>query len=134
MDDIIDELRELNEGIPTPLQLPEHDDLVVIQEQLLISLPDEYKEFLLTVSDVVCGTIEPATVMDSQSHLHLPEMAAHAWDIGVSRELIPICEKNGDFYCIEQDGEIVFWSQGELTGEHWDSIWHWVTEVWLGTR
>ena len=68
MEEVIDLLREHNCPIPVPLPLPEMDDLVEVQEQILISLPDEYKEFLLEVSDVVYGKIEPATVTDSSSH------------------------------------------------------------------
>ena len=63
MQDIIDMLRERNEDVPIPLELPDEDDLVIIQEEILIHLPDDYKQFLMLVSDVICGTIEPATGM-----------------------------------------------------------------------
>ena len=130
MDEVIELLREHNEPIPVPLPLPEMDDLVEVQEQILISLPDEYKEFLLEVSDVVYGKIEPATVTDSSSHTYLPELAAQAWHDGLPREYIPICGVNGDYYCIDEYGEIRFW-QGEFTDQEWPSIWHWAKEVWL---
>lgn len=134
MEDIVDQLREFNEDIPVPLELPDRDDLVLVEEQLLISLPADYKEFLLTVSDVVCGAIEPATAMDPQSHVYLPEMASLAWDIGVPRELIPVCELNGNYYCIQQDGEIVYWTPAGLTEEVWESIWDWAQDIWIGSR
>lgn len=133
MEDVIELLRERNETVPVPLDLPDVDDLVVIQEELLIHLPYDYKEFLLTVSDVICGSIEPATVADPQSHTHLPDIAAQAWDIGVPRYLIPICEHRGNYYCIAQDGEVSLWTpETEGEGEEtWNSIWQWAREVWL---
>ena len=91
MEDVIERLREENEPVPVPLELPDEDLLVEIEEELLISLPPEFREFLLTVSDVVYGRIEPVTVTDPQSHTYLPEVAATAWDEGLPREYIPLC-------------------------------------------
>ena len=82
MDDVIDMLRERHDGGLVALELPDEDRLVEIEEQLLISLPGDYKEFLLNASDIVCGSLEPATVMDDYAHNFLPEMAANAWDQG----------------------------------------------------
>jgi hypothetical protein len=131
MDELIDQLREKNEPIPTPLELPDSDQLVEIEEQLLISLPAEYREFLLTVSDVVYGSLEPATVTDPQSHTYLPELAAEAWNQGLPRELIPICAHDHGYYCIGQDGNVLYWQGGDLTEDEWESIWYWVRDVWL---
>ncbi len=131
MEDIIELLRERNIEVPVPLDLPSEDDLVEIEEQILISLPDEYKLFLLEVSDVVCGSIEPATVVDAMSHTFLPELAAHAWDLGMPREYIPICEHSNGFYCITQEAEILLWQRGGEIIDEWPSIWNWAKEVWL---
>lgn len=132
MEDIIELLREGNEDVPAPLELPDEDDLVVVQEQILIHLPDEYKTFLLEVSDVIVGTLEPATVTDEHSHTYLPEITATAWDLGMPRELIAICETPDGYYCVEQDGNIRFWSHSEgLIQDEWPSIWHWARDVWL---
>ncbi len=131
MQDVIDLLQESNIDIPVPLELPNDDDLVVIEEELFLPLPYDYKEFLLTVSDVIYGSIEPATVTDASSHTHLPELAAQAWDIGISRELIPICEHQGNYYCLQQDGSIQYYENLQKTEEEWSSIWHWAKEVWL---
>ena len=133
MEEVIEQLRELNEPVPVPLELPDEETLVEIQEQILIHLPFELREFLLKVSDVVYGRLEPVTVTDPQSHTYLPEVAATAWDLGVPRDLVPICEDRGDYYCVDQEGEVVLWSgdEAELTDERWDSVWHWARDVWL---
>lgn len=131
MEDVIDALRENNQPVPVPLDLPDDDDLVEIEEQILISLPDEYKSFLIEVSDVVFGSLEPATVMDPHSHTYLPEMAATAWDIGLPREYIPICEHADGYYCITQEGEVLLWLHGDITDDEWPSIWSWAKEIWL---
>jgi len=132
MDEIIDRLQELNEPVPVPLDLPDYDTLVEVEEAILIPMPDDLKEFFLEVSNVVYGTLEPVTVADSSSHTYLPEVAAVAWDMGVPRYLIPICEDRGSYYCIAQDGRIFHWQGGDLDEEiYWRNIWEWAAEVWL---
>jgi hypothetical protein len=130
MEDVIDILRERNEPVPVPLDLPDEDLLVEIEEELLISMPDDLRFFLLTVSDVVYGKIEPVTVTDRNSHTYLPEVAAVAWSLGLPRRYLPICETNGAYYCISQDGTVLLWDQ-RISDESWENIWQWTREVWL---
>ena len=135
MEDVIDELRERALDVAVPLELPDEDQLVEVEEQILISLPYELREFLLQVSDVIYGSIEPVTVTDSQSHTYLPEVAANAWAEGLPRELIPVCEYHGEnsveYYGISEEGEVVRWVDGEVTDDSWPSIWLWVRDVWM---
>ena len=134
MEEVIEQLRELNEPVPVPLELPEEETLVEIQEQILIHLPFGLREFLLTVSDVVYGRLEPVTASDPQSHTYLPEVASYAWDIGVPREFVPLCEDHGNYYVVEEDGTVLLWDAetGEINeDESWESVWHWVRDVWL---
>ncbi|WP_112192799.1 SMI1/KNR4 family protein [Pseudomonas sp. LG1E9] len=133
MEEIIEQLREANEPVPVPLELPDEDQLVEIEEQLFIDIPFVFREFLLTVSDVVYGSLEPVTVTDPQSHTYLPDVAANAWDAGVNRSLIPICQDGDDYYCVEEDGTVVLWSSEEelVQEETWESVWHWARDVWL---
>lgn len=131
MEDVIEELRERALDVAVPLELPDEDQLVEVEEQILISMPYELREFLLQVSDVVYGAIEPVTITDPQSHTYLPEVAANAWAEGLPRELIPICEWDGGYYGISEEGEVVRWGDGEVTEESWPSIWLWARDVWL---
>lgn len=133
MEDVIEQLRELNEPVPVPLELPDEELLVEIEEELLIGIPAEFREFLLKVSDVVYGRLEPVTVTDPHSHTYLSEVAAVAWSMGLPRELIPLCADGDDYYAVGQDGEVVLWADGELTEETWDSVWTWARDVWLDT-
>lgn len=133
MEDVIEELREKNEPVPVPLELPDEDLLVEIEEELLINMPVGLREFLLTVSDVVYGSLEPVTVTDPQSHTYLPEVAANAWDAGVERDLVPLCQDGDNYYLVEEDGTVVLWDADEelVTEESWESVWHWARDVWL---
>lgn len=132
MESTIDELRACNENVPVPLELPDMDDIIEAEEQILLSLDGEFRQFLLTVSDVVFGTLEPVTVADPNSHTYLPEVAAVAWSKGVPRELIPLCEDRGSYYCTNEIGEVVLWKDGNITDEEpWANVWQWAEGVWL---
>ncbi len=131
MEDVIEELREHNIDVPVPLELPDDDTLVVVEEELLLPLPREMRHFLLSVSDVVYGSLEPVTAADPYSHTYLPEVASVAWAHGLPRHLVPLCEVNGNYYSVEPEGEVVFWRDGDLTDERWQSVWQWAQEVWL---
>ncbi len=131
MEDVIDLLREANEPVPVPLELPSEDLLIEIEEALYVALPDDLRLYLSTVSDVVYGHLEPVTVTDPNSHTYLPELAAVAWSMGLPRKYLPICEANGGYYYIKHDGEVGFWDQSD-SDEEWETIWHWITDVWLG--
>ena len=133
MEEVIEQLRELNEPVPVPLELPDEETLVEVQEQILIHLPFALREYLLTVSDVVYGRLEPVTASDPQSHTYLPEVAATAWDLGVPRYLVPLCEDHGNYYVVEEDGTVLLWEAetGEINeDENWESVWHWCRDVW----
>lgn len=131
IDEVLDLLREYNEPVPVPLELPDEDRLVEIEEEILLPIPRDMRTFLLEASDVVYGGIEPVTAADPNSHTYLPEVTAVAWSQGVPRHLMPLCEVNGNYYCVEQEGEVVFWRDGDLTDESWPSVWHWIRDVWL---
>lgn len=131
MEEILELLRDSHQPVPVPLELPEEDDLVEIEEELLLQIPRDMRSYLLEASDVVYGSLEPVTVADPNAATYLPEVAAVAWSLGVPRHLLPLCEDNGGYYCVESEGEVVLWREGELSDETWLSVWHWVRDVWL---
>ncbi|QYJ87010.1 SMI1/KNR4 family protein [Shewanella mesophila] len=131
MHDLIEQLQDLSETVPVPLELPTFEQLVEVEEQILIGLPSELKEYLLYASDVVHGTLEPVTASDPHSHTYLPEVTSYAWSIGMPREYIAICQQGDSFYCIDQEGQVMLWRDDELDEECWESFWQWAEEVWI---
>lgn len=130
-EEIIDMLRDSNQPVPVPLELPDEDVLVEVEEQILLPIPRDMRTYLLEASDVIYGSLQPVTAADPYSHTYLPEVAAVAWSLGVPRYLVPLCEDNGSYYCVEPEGEVVLWRNGDLTDETWPSVWHWIHDVWL---
>lgn len=131
MEEVLERLQTLAEDIPTPLELPDEDQLVRVEEELLLPIPRDFRYYLLTASDVVYGHLEPATAADPHSHTYLPDMAASAWSYGLPRYLLPICETSAGYYCIDPNGLVLLWEHGEFAEQQWDTLWDWIAEVWL---
>ncbi len=131
--DVIAELRRLNEPVPEPLSLPTLKDVEAAERRLKMKFPPDYRKYLLEASDVVYGSLEPAIVIPDAGYLHLTELAESAWsEMEVPRDLLPICEDNGDYYCLNQNGEVCFWSHNGSTDEKWPDLATWIEEVWIG--
>jgi hypothetical protein len=133
LEQAIAHLRELAEEVPEPAALPTEFDISQVEDQLGITLHPDHRKFLLQAGDVVFGAMEPATVKDPDAHTHLPTIAEEAWDLGVPRKLLPICEDNGDYYCIDlKSGKIRFWSNDGVTEDNWPNLATWIEDVWIG--
>lgn len=132
LSDVIAELRALNEPVPKPLRLPTEPEVNAAEEQLAVKFPADYRRYLLTASDVVYGAREPAIVIPDAGHLSLVGIAETAWnEMEVPRELLPFCEDNGDYYCLNQNSEVEYWSHDGATDEKWKDLATWIKEVWI---
>ena len=47
------------------------------------------------------------------------------------RDLLPICEDNGDYYCMNAVGEVVYWSHDGVSDEKWSDLATWIRKVWI---
>jgi len=132
MSEAVDRLRALNQSVNYPLELPGEDDLVRVEEELLLPLPAEMRRFLLEVSDLILGRLEPVTAADPLLHTYLPEVAALAWDLGLPRDMLPLCQYADGYYCVSPSGEVFYWNGEDYEGEPWSTVWQWAEEIWAG--
>jgi hypothetical protein len=133
IDEAIAQLRELNEPVPKPMRLPNEEEVSTAEQRLDVKFHPDYRRYLLGASDVVFGSMEPATITDPESHTDLFQMCESAWDeMELPKSLLPICEDNGDYYCMNPKGQVVFWSADGGTDEKWPDLATWIEEVWIG--
>jgi hypothetical protein len=129
--EIISELRNRNEPVPKPPRLPTEAEVIDAEQRMGVRFPSDYRYFLLHGSDVVFGSIEPGVVTPEAGHLDLVQLATDAWELGAPRELLPFCESNGDYYCLNPSGQVVYWSHNGVTDESWPDLAHWIQRVWI---
>ncbi len=124
-------LRSLNETVPNPLPLPTLADVSRVENELGLQLPPEFVALQLAAGDVTYGTYEPVTLTIGSGHTYITTVATDAWAAGVPRALLPICEDNGDYFCIDQNSRIIYWSHDGTSSESWPTLEDWVKSVWL---
>jgi len=133
INEVAERLAALSIDTAFPLSLPEMDDIVEAQEEMLIHIPPVFREYLLHSSDAIYGTLEPVTVADANAHTYLPEVAAEAWAAGMPRDTLPLCPLDGDYYCIGSDDTVYLWhSHSDELEEVAESVWYWVNDIWIG--
>jgi hypothetical protein len=128
----IRELRDRNEPVPLPLRVPTVEEVNAAEIRLGIRFHPDFRRYLLEASDVAYGCFEPVTITRADAHHDLLKVAENAWQRwGVPRTLVPICEDNADFYCMNAEGEVLFWSHNGLSSERWPSLAEWISNVWI---
>ena len=133
LDQAIQRLRRLNQPVPKPMRLPTPEEVAEVEEQLGFRFHPDYRRYLLEASDVVYGTKEPAIITMPGYFTDLRAICRTAWESNdVPRALLPICENNADFYCMNSSGEVLFWSHDGQANEKWCSLAAWIEEVWIG--
>ena len=133
LDQAIAELRDRNEPVPKPMRLPTPGEVAAAEARLGVTFHPDLRKYLLEASDVVFGAMEPVTIADPQSYTDLFSVCEAAWnDMELPRDLLPICEDNGDYYCMNAKGQVVFWSHNGRTDEKWKDLATWIEAVWIG--
>ena len=130
--EIAEQLQAASIETAFPLQLPELEDIVDVQEELLIHIPPSFRDYLLSCSNVIYADLEPVTIADPSYHTYLPDVAAAAWDRGMPRDLVPLCQLGDNYYAVDQDDTVHFWNAEEdQTEEISEDVWAWVRDIWL---
>ena len=115
------------------LELPDDDDILEVEEMIYVQIRGDFREFLLTASDLIIGTLEPVTVNDPSSHTYLPDVASHAWENGLPRELLPVCQTADGYYCLDLEDQVIYWCDGVQQPGEWPSIWSWAESEWANS-
>ncbi|WP_247539064.1 SMI1/KNR4 family protein [Ralstonia pseudosolanacearum] len=128
----IEELKELSGGRVTNVPLPDDELISEYESEVGFLFPEEYKYFLKQASNIFFGTKDPLVVThDRTDRSELSNAIGEGRKMGIPHDWLPICEDNGDYYCITQNGQIRFWSGNGVANESWQDLATWVKEVWI---
>lgn len=128
----VNELKSLSKDTPKKPELPSDVLLDDYEKRIGVKLPSDYRFFLKEASDVFVGYLQPFLIsQDEDSGNELSGAINEAKELGVPTGWLPICEDNSDYYCIDQNGVVQFWSHNGFTDENWESLASWIQEVWI---
>ncbi|MBN3794273.1 SMI1/KNR4 family protein [Burkholderia sp. Ac-20392] len=132
---VIGELIELSGGRRINLPAPDDHLISECENEIGFLFSDDYKYFLTHASTIFFGVLEPLVVTGSkEDRCELTAATQRARQVGLPSDWLPICEDNGDYYCITPDGRVRFWSPDGVTTESWTDLAEWIIEVWLSNR
>lgn len=116
---------ESSEYIP-----PTDEEIKKAQERLGFVFNNEYIEFIKSGCNMGESILEPLMINLPGSHIDIFEAVEAARKYyGLPLNLLPICEDNSDYYCLNEAGEIVFWSHNGTTDEMWPSLQDWWAQM-----
>src|SRR5262245_7808656 len=106
LDQALQRLKDANEPVPKPLRRPTPAEVDAAEREIGIPFHADYRRYLLEASHVVFGHREPGVVLPEMrgSHLDLHEMISGARTVGVPNDVLPFCEDNGNYFCINSAG------------------------------
>lgn len=131
LDEALGLLRSRRVRVPRPISLPAPEVVDAAERRLDVSFHPDYRRYLLEASDVTQGTLEPFVLTLPDSHIDLLARVPEAWAAGVPRPLLPICEDNGDYYCLDSAGRVTYWSHDGTTSESWPNLATWILNLWI---
>ena len=105
---------------------PNAEDIAEAERRLGLRFHPDYIRFMQGGYDLGDAIIEPLLIHPNAGHLDMFTAVEEARKYyGLPEHLLPIVEDNSDYYCINESGEIAFWSHNGTTDEKWANI-----EVW----
>lgn len=131
--EVIEEIDAIDDPSGRKQPLPDDALIAKYEEATELDFPQDYKTFLKSVSNAFVGYISPFTLNDKLLEVYGDLCAGvnEGRKIGVPKDWLPICEDNGDYYCIVPDGGVRFWDHSGSSDESWPSLAVWAKEVWL---
>ncbi|MCL1044240.1 SMI1/KNR4 family protein [Shewanella electrodiphila] len=105
---------------------PSDIEISEAQQKLGFTFPNDYIDFIKSGYDLGNAPMEALEINNAQSHLDIYSAIADAKKFyELPDELLPICEDNSDYYCLNKSGQVVFWSHNGLTDEMWQNTKEW---------
>lgn len=133
--DIIDailELKSVRMPLPNAQRLPDDALIISYERELKISFSDEYKIFAKHASDSIFNGKDALRITANRDNpRELLNAVAEARELGVPQSWLPICEDNGNYYCLLEDGSVRYWAHDGCSNESWPSLARWIKNVWL---
>lgn len=86
----------------------------------------EYLEFIKSGYDLGDAPLDALEISNPPSYADIFEALESARKYyQLPKDLCPICENNSDYYCLNQKGEVVFWSHNGATDDGWLNVTVW---------
>jgi len=105
---------------------PSDEEITEAQQRLGFKFPPDYISFIKSGYDLGDAPLEALEINSPGSHVDIYEAIESARKYyGLPTDLLPIVEDNADYYCLNKNNEVVFWSHNGTTNEKWPNVTEW---------
>ncbi len=132
----IEEAIELLKENRLPLKIQEQrtDEKLIAryEDKLGIKFSADFKKLYQSIGYTLCNgkdILQLTELKDDSRDLAEHYELLHSQN--GTKNLLPFCEDNSDYYCLNEKGEVVFWSHNGTTDEKWPDLATWIKEVWV---
>ena len=130
--EIVERLRSVSITATASASLPTDDLMDVYEREVGLTFPDDYRYFLTHASDCIYNGLNALRLTPERGARDELAMAINtARSMGLPTSLLPICEDNGDYFCLDATGCVVFWDHNGGSDESWSNLADWIEDVWL---
>lgn len=63
--------------------------------------------------------------------MELSQVLHNAREQGLLNHWLPICEDNGNYYCLLRNDDIRYWMNDGYSDETWSNLADWIKKVWI---
>ena len=109
---------------------PSDEEIKEAEVKLGFNFPDEYIEFIKSGYILGNAPLEALEINSPGSHVDIYEAIESARKYyELPKNLLPILEDNSDYYCLNENGQVVFWSHNGTTDEKWNNVKEWQSQM-----
>jgi len=125
-------LAQLKDDLPVAFDIPS-DELVNHYESCLgLHFHQDFRYFIKNLGYASYNGLENLTIeQPAASYGDLLKCNMQAREMGMPQNLLAFVEDNGDYFCLQADGSVVFWSHNGPVKEHWPNLADWMEDVWI---
>ena len=129
---IIEEFKNKSDGKYISDYLPDENFIALYEKRLNFSFPDDYKTFLVTAMNYYLGDLMLFQLSEQGNHVYELYTHAHeAWEVGVSKDWLAFASDNGNYFCVDKEGKVHYWSHDGVVNENWLDFKTWLKDVWI---
>ncbi len=133
IENVIEELVEVSENNRLMIDLPNDKILENYQKEVGVPFPKDYIYYLKKANNIFYNLDEIVLVTNRNENApsELKSIIKEARKLGLDRNWIPLCEDNGNYYCLTPNGNVKYYDLNGPSCEVWESLASWIKDVWI---
>lgn len=133
IENVIEELIKVSKNNRFMVDLPNDKTLENYQKEIGISFSQDYTYYLKKANNIFYNLDEIVLVTNRNENesSELKKIIKEARKLGLDEKWIPLCEDNGNYYCLTPKGNVKYYDLNGKSNEEWDSLTFWIKDVWI---